>query len=300
MENVIVFDPSLDDLRKVVAETSKITAADLSDDAQMLVVRETRIKLRDMRVRIEKTGKTLRQSALEYQRNVITREKELLSVISDEEIRLKALEEQANTIKARIARIALLPMRREQLLPFDVTIGDEAILDMDNDQFVSYLVECQQKKNEQDRLAIEAEKAKLADDARLAQVKKDAETAERNRIEAASKANEAERIEKAAQEKRDAEAAAQKLVDDAKKEAERIAQEARDKIAQEAVQKEAAEREKAVREQQAKDEAAKKEAQAKFLVWAQGCGWDGVAGGFKTVHGAGGIELWKLVGTYTE
>lgn len=299
--DIIKFDPTVEKLQAVVAATAKITATDLSDETQLMLVHDTRISLRDARVTIEKQGKEMRAEALKYQKDVITREKELLAIITPEETRLKEIEEQANTIKERKAREALLPMRKEQLAPFgETTLSDENILDMNNDDFVAYLVQRQIEKNEDDRLAIEAEKAKLAKDAELKAAELAAAHVERTRIEEIQKASEERRIEKAAQEKHDADVRAQKLIDDARVEAERIAQEARDKIAQEAAQAEAAQREKDVREQQAKDEAAKKEAQAKFLAWAQGCGWDGVAGGFKTVHGAGGIELWKLVGTYTE
>lgn len=326
----IKFDPNVADLQAIVAATSKITADDLSNDVQLALVHDTRISLRDARVKIEKTGKALRADALKYQKDVIAREKELLGIILPEEDRLADIEHQANIIKERATRAALLPMRREQLAPFgEPTVTDESILDMDNDEFVTYLVQRQTQKNENDRLELETEKARLADEAHLAQVRKDAEVAERNRIEAAAKADEERRIQAEAQKKYDAElaaqkvlddakaeavkveeaarlereakaAAAQKLIDDAKAEADRVLREANDKIMQELAQKEAAEREAEIRERQVKEEASKKEAQQKFLLWAQGCGWDGAAGGYKTVHGAGGIELWKLVGTYIE
>ncbi len=285
----ILFDPSVDQLQKIVAATSKITADDLSDDVQLALVHDTRISLRDARVKIEKTGKALRADALKYQKDVIAREKELLGIILPEEERLDAIEQQAKQIKERAARVALLPMRREQLAPFGAVIGDEAILDMDNDQFVSYLVDCQAKKNEQDRLEIEAEKARLADEARLAQVRYDAEVAERNRIEAAAKLDEERRIQAEAQKKYDAELAAQKVLDDAKVEAAkveetaRLEREAKASAAQKLIddakaeaerlvavaksQEEARVREIAVREEQVKAEAAAREQDAKYQAW---------------------------------
>ena len=216
-------------------------------------------------------------------------------------MRLKALEEEAAKIKERAARVALLPMRREQIEPLDFgEVSDEFLLDMDNDEFIAHLLMLKTAKLDRDRIELEAEKARLAEEAHLAQVKKDAEVAERNRIEAAAKLDEERRIQAEAQKKYDAELAAQKLIDDAKAEADRVLREANDKIMQDLAQKEAAAREAEIRERQVKEEATKKEAQQKFLLWAKDCGWDGAAGGYKTVHGAGGIELWKLVGTYTE
>jgi len=298
---LVKFDPSIEQLQAIVAATSQITAIDLSDDKQLAIVHENRISLRDARVKIEKSGKEYRAEALSFQKAVIAREKELIAIIEPEEQRLKTLEEEANKVKERVAREALLPMRKEMLAKIGIeSTDDDKILDLDNDEFVAMLNDLTAKKNEADRLALEAEKAKLADDARIAQVKKDAEIAERNRIEAANKADEERRIQEADRKEFEAQAAAQKILDDAKTESDRVIREAHDKLDQEMAQAEAAARELAVREQQAKDEAAKKEAQAKFLAWAQGCGWDGTASGYKTAHTTGGIELWKLVGTYTE
>lgn len=297
---IIKFDPSIEELNKIVAVTSKITATDLSDDAQLAIVHDTRISLRDARVRIEKTGKEYRAEALAHQKAVIAREKELIAIIEPEEIRLKALEEQANTMKERAAREALLPMRKEQLAPFGApTLTDESILDMDNDAFIVYLNERQAQKNEQDRLEIQAEKDRMAREAELKAAADTAALAERTRIEAQQKADEEARIEKAAQVKRDAELAAQQAKDEAAAEAARIVQAARDKVAQEAAQAEAAAREKAVREQQAKDEAAKKEQHAKYLEWATEMGWtQETADQYDARHTPAGIELWKRVGIY--
>ncbi len=251
-------------------------------------------------MKIEKTGKTLRADALKFQKDVIAREKELIGIIEPEESRLGALEEQANTIKERAARAALLPMRREQLDALRVAITDAEILDMDNDAFIAYLNEAQAQKNEWDRLEIEKQRAELAHEALLSQVKKDAEIAERNRIEEAAKADEQRRIEEAANSKVETERAAQKLIDDAKAEADRVLREAHDKREQEKAQAEAAAREKAVREQQAKDEAAKLEAQVKFKQWTLDYGYEDQTGTFDIVHTPAGIELWKRVGIYTQ
>lgn len=263
----ILFDPNIEVLQQIVASTSKITADDLSNDVQIALVHDTRIQLRDARVSIEKKGKELRADALKFQKDVIAKEKELLAIITPEEDRLKAIEEQANTIKERAARTALLPMRKEQLAPFGApTVTDESILDMDNDEFVAYLIQRQAQKNESDRLEIEAEKKRLADEAILAQVKKDAEVAERNRIEEANRATEQIRIDRAAHDKHEAEVAAKKLVDDAKIEADRVLREAEEKVRKEQELKLAMELEA---------EAQKKQRQAdeKYQAWLVTIGW---------------------------
>ncbi len=260
----IKFDPNIAELQAIVAATSKVTYNDLSNDTQLALVHDTRISLRDARVRIEKTGKALRADALKYQKDVITREKELLAIIVPEEDRLADIEDKANKIKERAARMALLPMRREQLGESDIT--DEFIIDLTNDEFIQFLVQRQAQKNEQDRLEIEAEKARIADEARVAQIKKDAEIAERNRIEEAAKKDMQQRIDYAAEKKRDAEIAAQKLIDDAVIEADRVLREANDKILQEKAQKEAVEREERIQKEKLK-------AGKKYQAWLAQIGW---------------------------
>lgn len=265
----IIFDPNVESLQKIVSSTSKITATDLSDDVQLALVHDTRIQLRDARVSIEKKGKELRADALKFQKDVIAKEKELLAIITPEEDRLKAIEEQANTIKERAARAALLPMRKEQLIPLLDGLeppADEFLLDMDNDRFISFLVEVQSGKNERDRVANEKKAKELADAERLAQVKKDAEVAERNRIEEANRATEQIRIDKAAHDKHEAEVAAKKLVDDAKIEADRVLREAEEKVRKEQELKLAMELEA---------EAQKKQRQAdeKYQAWLVTIGW---------------------------
>lgn len=197
MENIILFDPTVEKLQEIVSSTSLITANDLSDDAQLAIVRGTRLQLRDARVTIQKQGKSMREDALKYQKDVIAREKELIGIIEPEEIRLKSLEEEATSIKERAARAALLPMRRDMLAKFDLPdFSDESVLSMDNDEFMAYLTDLQTEKNENDRIDNEKETARLAQVAREAQIAEDARIAERAR----------------------AELAAQKLIDDAKDE----------------------------------------------------------------------------------
>lgn len=295
MEQIIKFDPTVEQLNQIVESTSKITADDLSDDVKIALVKETRIKLRDSRIVIEKQGKSMREGALKFQKDVIAREKELVAIIEPEEKRLKEIEDQATLIRVRAARSELLPMRKQELgsVVFDMPT-DEFILDLDNDEFITYLNTEIGLKNIRDRDEIEREKTRLADEARIAQVKKDAEVAERNRIEQASKADEERRINKAAEDKINAEKAAQKLIDDARIEAARIAREAQEEVDRARIARE-------IEEKVAADKKANQEAQEKYLEWAKSLGWSvETSDQFRTEHTANGIHLWKIWGTYQE
>ena len=305
MNTPIIFDPTIADLKAIIASTALITVNDLSDETQMSLVHDTRISLRDARVKIEKSGKKYREDAIKYQKDVLIRERELIAIITPEETRLKALEDEASTIKERAARIALLPMRREQLdnLKDGIQDTDEALLDMENEAFIIYLNKRVSDKNEKDRQEIEAEKSRMAraeEDKRIAE---EARIAERNRIEAQQKADEERRVQAEAQKrydadaliaknKREAEISAQKLIDDAKAEAERV-------IAVAKAQEEARIREIEVKADQAKAEADKIEADKIFTEWKMNHGWtEEEADQYKTVHVDGAIELWKLVAVY--
>lgn len=172
----VVFDPSIAELTKVVEATSKIVVSDLSDDGQIAAVHDARISLRDIRVRVQKYGKSLREDALKHQRAIIEREKELIAIISPEEERLSALEEEANAIKERAARAALLPIRREQLASIrdGLEESDETILSMDGNAFIVYFNERVAAKNERDRLNLEEERVKLNRDMEIAEAQKTA------------------------------------------------------------------------------------------------------------------------------
>lgn len=229
--DLITFDPTIDQLNKMIAVTSAITAEDLSDDKQIAIVKENRLNLRDARIAIEKKGKDLRADALKYQKDVIAKEKELLSIIGPEEDRLKSLEAEAEKIKVRAARQALLPMRKEQLAFLNETPPiDEFLLDLDNDEFITYLNGRKADKLDRDMAEIKAREAAIADKERIAQVEEAARVAERNRLEALERADAAALEKKNAYEKQQRELEAQKLIDDARAEVARIEAQAREEI----------------------------------------------------------------------
>lgn len=85
--NIEQFDPTLADLQKIVALTKNVTVTDFKDKAQLELVHQNRIALRDVRVKITKKGKELREEATKFAKDVITHEKELIAVLEPEESR---------------------------------------------------------------------------------------------------------------------------------------------------------------------------------------------------------------------
>ncbi len=194
------FDPTEAQLREIVSETNALSVSDLKDKAQLKVVRETRIKLKNARVSIQKQGKELRDDANKFSKAVIEREKELIAIIEPEERRLELIEEEAEKLAILEDRRTNLPSRIARL----ETIGDglenneEYILTLDSNQFDAYFnqrfaAKVQKDKEESERAAAEADRAR-----REEQERKDAEIAERERAAAEQEdenRREAERLE---------------------------------------------------------------------------------------------------------
>jgi len=201
------FDPTEAELRAIVAVTEKITADDLEDPKQLAVVRENRIALKNARVRIEKTGKALRDDALKFQRAVIAKEKELVAIIEPEEDRLRAIEQAAKDLAERKKRVAILPERHARLASIgdSVTVTDDQLLDMDGPAFEGYFNQRQAAKIEADRIELEAREraVKEAEDAakRAAELEAAKERARQEERERAEREAERE-AERAADEER--------------------------------------------------------------------------------------------------
>lgn len=202
-KNIEQFNPTVAELTALVEATKNIKATDLTDKKQLEVVKESRKKLSDARINITKRGKELRQSAIDFQKAVIEKEKELISIISPEEDRLKEIEAEAKEIKIREERMAVLPQWKEKLSTIGdkEEISDEQLLGMDHAQFTDYYNQRVANKNDADRRAIEDEKKKNEEEAKRLEWEKGAQEREEK-----ARKEEKERIEREAKEKAEREA----------------------------------------------------------------------------------------------
>lgn len=147
VKDLALFDPNVEALTALVAESAGIVTVDLADPTQLEVVKTARIKLRDARVLIEKTGKGYRQDAIEYQRAVIAKEDSLIAIIEPEEKRLKAFEEQAKREKEDAIRREQLPARMERLTTNGLTMTEADVLALDSVEFETKFNELVAEKN---------------------------------------------------------------------------------------------------------------------------------------------------------
>lgn len=184
MENLNIekFNPTKSEIIKVVKEASLLVIEGVKDTVGYKKVHEARMELKNMRVKIQKTGKELRSEAIAFQKAVIEKEKEFVSMIEPVESELQAKQNAIDGEKEKAKRIELLPERQFKMKAVELVVEDEVLLSMDNDEFdgfynqknAEYLAEKERKiKDEQEK--IEVEKKKIEEDKRIEQAKKEAE-----------------------------------------------------------------------------------------------------------------------------
>jgi hypothetical protein len=285
------FDPTVEELNKLVANSKKVVVTDIDDRGQLETVKKTRIELKSTRVAITKKGKELREEALAFQKAVIAKEKELVAIIEPEEDRLQAIETEVKEKQLKRERELLLPSRKEELAKIGdgIEVSDEELLEMNTDQFTAYKNQRIADKNDADRQALEAEQARIQAEKdamerekeareREAQARKDAEAEAERRLEAERKAHEL----RIAQEKEEAE---KRVI----AERERMEREQKEKEELEA-------KEKAEAERLAKEEQDKLEKQKKYQAWLKANNYDEKTD--KIINGESEITLYRTVSTF--
>lgn len=275
------FNPTVVDIQKIVDIGRVLTISDFSNKLQIKAVKEHRIKLKEIRVNITKQGKAFRQQALDFQKAVIIKEKELVALVEPEENRLAELEDKATAFEEREKRKELLPKRLERLtaLADGVEISDDEILDMESTVFEGYCNKRLADKNERDRLANEAKERELKEaEAKVTREKEIKEVEDRARKEERERADKAEEDlraqrereerehkERIEREEREARERAERTEREAKERAEKIEREAKEKIeCEERKRKEKADAE-AKAEAECKEKLAKDKKYQEFL-----------------------------------
>jgi hypothetical protein len=258
---VEIFNPTVAELNKIVGTAKDLVITDYKDKAQVEIVSAKRKELKKIRVAITNKGKELREEALAHQRKVLEKEKELVGIIIPEEERLQKLEDEVAMQIEKDRRIGLLPDKLAMLkaLSFEPTPEQQQnLLLLTDEGWAEYYNRAVARKNEADRLALEAREAE--------QKRKEQELEdEKNRLAK----EEADRIAKAEQEEKDRVAREQqaererlqKIEDDKKKAvADAQAKERQEKEAKEREEKARAD-ERARIEREEKDRKAKEEAE---------------------------------------
>jgi hypothetical protein len=254
------FNPTKAELVRMVEETKSLSLPDLADRAQLAKITRARIDLKNMRVKIEKTGKAMRDDANKFRSAVIALEKEFVTLIAPEEERLAAIEDKAEAEKLRQERVDLLPHRKERLTAIGdgIEVSNDALLDMDGPAFEGYFNQRQADKNAADQKAL---------DARAAAVREEEAKQQRER-------EVREREERARREER-----------------ERIEREQKDKEERE-------QREQERRERQEREETERLEREAHYHDFLAAHGYTAEnAGSFRVERSESEVKLYKLIGS---
>lgn len=203
----IVFPIDEDEIREQVAPCLKMTIAGIDDRKGFDAVHEKRMQLKNLRVGIEKTRKSLKEASLEYGRTVDGEAKRLTALIAPAEDYLEAREKEVTAERERLKREAeearqrKIQERFDQMLTAGARIDVIAVGAMSDDEFAAVLAtsEAEQKaarekeeaeRRERERVAAEEAARVKAEAERL-----EAEAAERRRIEDARLAEERARLD---------------------------------------------------------------------------------------------------------
>lgn len=178
IEKLSPFEASLRDL---AARASKVTA-DPEDKDSVALSKKIRLELRTARVEIEKVAKSLRDVATGFQRKVSSKEKELIAIVEVEEVRLKAIEDEAKRLVELSVRREDLPRRQRLLAPLDIAISDESLLEMSGDQFNDFFA----RETEKNSAKVESER--IAREEEFMRREEELQRREREAIEAKEKA----------------------------------------------------------------------------------------------------------------
>jgi len=298
------FNPTVAELTAMVEKTKGIKATDLKNKNQLVIVRSNRIVLKNARIKIAKIGKDLREEALSFQKQVISKEKELIAIIEPEEERLASIEDEAKELAIKEERLKILPERKERLLSITGKAGtseeiDELILSMDDVEFESHYNICVADHNEKIRLEteekqrIESERIRIEQDEKEAKIAKEREAID---IEKKKLEDEKNRIKH----EEEIKAAAEKAREEEKARQEKLAKEEKERIAEEAKLEEKRiklEKERIALEK--KQEMEKLEKQKRYIIFLKSIGYtEATKKDFKTEETETSYVLYKKVGEF--
>lgn len=245
MQEIAEFNPKEAELRSMVQSFDKIEIAGIDDKEGYKIAHEARMKLRATRVEIEKTGKALREEAVQRQKGIIALEKALVAIIEPVEERLHKMELEIDEQIEREKRRALLPERIAKLAEIEYLAVEEALrsryptiedqlIDLTPEQFSAFFNAKKEEYLNRKEAALKSENERMEAEKRAEQERKDAaaraEQDERDRqareerhrqevkaAEEASAQRERERIEREAKEKAERQAREQADIEKKKK-----------------------------------------------------------------------------------
>lgn len=221
------FLPFFEQAEKWKSQAEKLVVTDVSQKKEMMLAREARLALRDIRIQADKTRKALKEDSLRYGKavqgvyNVIEYLVVPIEKYLEEQERFEEIQEQNRKAALKAVRDEEIQIYSE-FIPFGLDLGE-----MSDENYQKLLNGAKMQYNAQ----IEAQKK--AEEERLAKERAEAEERERIRIENEKLRKEAELREKQLAEER---AKAEAIEEQARKEREKL--EAEKRVLEEQARKE--------------------------------------------------------------
>ena len=138
MKTIEVFNPTKAEITSAIEKVKGLKIKDFDDVEGYLKVQEAKKDIAKYRIAISKFGKKKRQESINWQREVLRQEKELLGMISPTESMLKEQLEKFDEDKKIEERKVLLPSRKKMLKEIGFEMSDDEILEMDEDSFAQH------------------------------------------------------------------------------------------------------------------------------------------------------------------
>lgn len=135
------FSPMVAEVKGLAEQYAGLSISGPQDKAGYKQVDKARKHLKSTRTEIEKAGKAMRKPALDFQKTVIAREKELISIIEPIEKSLLAMQSKADELIEMEKREFSLPSRLKDLEEFglkDAPTLRAQLLNMDEFQYASF------------------------------------------------------------------------------------------------------------------------------------------------------------------
>ena len=181
--NIEEFNPTKHELTELAKKYKGMKIKDLNDEKEMKVIKDAKKDLASRRIHIVKTLKTIRDWAIQFQRDCISKEKELVSIIDDVESSLKAELERVKLEKEMENRKEYLPIMKQEIWEMWLEYWDEFLLTMNYWDFQDFLSSEKARLFEENQQRIKEKEEKEAREIELENVRKNAIIAEKERAE---------------------------------------------------------------------------------------------------------------------
>ena len=278
--NLEKFNPTVAELQALAKQYTWLSISGVEDKEWYELVKKAQMDLKTKRVHIKKTLKQFREEAIQFQKSVITQEKELVWIIDWVEQELKNERARIDRLKELKKRQKALPKRKELLKSKGIVVDDNIILEMDYEAFLDFVRAKEQEMLELEKERIAKEREEL-DKARIEiERQKEIENAKKEAVKEAERKAKQDRIileqkikDEKEKKKRDIELAKKRAIAEKEKAVAKARQEEVDKQAlilkQQKAEKERLEKEKVDKEKKEQDRIKRQELDSKYQSWLE-------------------------------